>query len=90
MQGPHIFACLNVLFFLEANALGAQEKVLEIASRMGIRVTVGVAHQFDVAKAGINHVILITKFVKSTSFLAVSNFDLVFWFSIHIQVLVLI
>ncbi|KAL7593529.1 hypothetical protein Lser_V15G31633 [Lactuca serriola] len=35
------------------NALGAQEKVLEIASRMGIRVTVGVAHQFDVAKAGL-------------------------------------
>ncbi|KAI3711376.1 hypothetical protein L2E82_41416 [Cichorium intybus] len=35
------------------NALGAQEKVLEIASRMGIKITVGVAHQFDIAKAGL-------------------------------------
>ncbi|XP_022035811.1 uncharacterized protein LOC110937671 isoform X1 [Helianthus annuus] len=35
------------------NALAAQEKVLEIASRLGIKITVGVAHQFDIAKAGL-------------------------------------
>ncbi|KAK9059119.1 hypothetical protein SSX86_021738 [Deinandra increscens subsp. villosa] len=36
-------------FFLRytANALAAQEKVLEIASRLGVRITVGVAHQFQ-------------------------------------------
>lgn len=36
------------------NALAAQEKVLEIASGLGIRITVGVAHQFDIAKAGLD------------------------------------
>ncbi|KAL8192381.1 hypothetical protein R6Q57_027566 [Mikania cordata] len=35
------------------NALAAQEKVLEIASKLGIRITVGVAYQFDIAKAGL-------------------------------------
>ncbi|KAI3782915.1 hypothetical protein L2E82_12974 [Cichorium intybus] len=35
-----------------ANALGAQEKVLENGNRIGIKITVGVAHQFDIAKSG--------------------------------------
>ncbi|XP_076948687.1 uncharacterized protein LOC143621039 [Bidens hawaiensis] len=35
------------------NTLAAQEKVLEIASRLSIKITVGVAHQFDIAKAGL-------------------------------------
>ncbi|KAD3069137.1 hypothetical protein E3N88_37017 [Mikania micrantha] len=35
------------------NALAAQEKVLEIASKLGVRITVGVAYQFDIAKAGL-------------------------------------
>ncbi|KAI3800511.1 hypothetical protein L1987_28602 [Smallanthus sonchifolius] len=36
------------------NALAAQEKVLEIASTLDVRITVGVAHQFDIAKAGLD------------------------------------
>lgn len=36
------------------NAPAAQEKVLEIASKLGIKITVGVAHQFDIAKAGLD------------------------------------
>ncbi|XP_071717729.1 uncharacterized protein [Rutidosis leptorrhynchoides] len=36
------------------NALAAQDKVLEIASRLGIKITVGVAYQFDIAKSGLD------------------------------------
>ncbi|PWA82820.1 hypothetical protein CTI12_AA175070 [Artemisia annua] len=36
------------------NAIAAQEKVLEIASRLSIKITVGVAHLFDIAKAGLS------------------------------------
>ncbi|GMP43294.1 hypothetical protein CsSME_00012708 [Camellia sinensis var. sinensis] len=34
------------------NSLGAQEKVLQIASSLGISITVGVAHQFAITKSG--------------------------------------
>lgn len=44
---------MQFCFILEANALAAQEKVLEIASTLGVTITVGVAHQFDIAKAGL-------------------------------------
>ncbi|XP_059634134.1 uncharacterized protein LOC132276630 isoform X2 [Cornus florida] len=37
------------------SALGAQEKVLEIASSLGISITVGVAHQLAIAKSGLDH-----------------------------------
>ncbi|KAA8520607.1 hypothetical protein F0562_014863 [Nyssa sinensis] len=35
--------------------LGAQEKVLGIASSLGINITVGVAHQFAITKSGLDH-----------------------------------
>ncbi|KAJ0801858.1 putative acyclic terpene utilization [Helianthus annuus] len=43
----------NITNMGSTNTLAAQEKVLEIASRLGIKITVGVAHQFDIAKAGL-------------------------------------
>nr|XP_043620740.1 uncharacterized protein LOC122592548 isoform X2 [Erigeron canadensis] len=43
----------TVILFYTSNASGGQDKVLEIASRLGIKITVGVAHQFDIAKAGL-------------------------------------
>ncbi|CAL5381819.1 unnamed protein product [Camellia sinensis] len=36
------------------NSLGAQEKVLQIASSLGISITVGVAHQFAITKSALD------------------------------------
>lgn len=50
-------AGLSILFFffvLEVDPSGAQEKVLEIAGSLGLKVSVGIAHEVSVRSTGIS------------------------------------
>lgn len=40
-------------FILKVDPLGAQQKVLEIASKLGLNVSVAVAHEVSVTNLGI-------------------------------------
>lgn len=41
-----------ILFFWQVDPLGAQEKVIEISSSLGLSVSVAVAHEITVANTG--------------------------------------
>lgn len=51
-----LFVSLNISFFQiifwAVDPPGAQEKVLEIASNLGLNVSVGVAHEVSVRESG--------------------------------------